>query len=103
MTWTIPDHVQIRIVAAAVRNTVGQIVVSARHYDSLMHTQIAARMDAESFSDSHGDDQGFIDQYGRYLTRREAYLVASAAGQIRNEAACATSYGHRELYSEALY
>jgi hypothetical protein len=103
MTWTIPDHVQIRIVAAAVRNVTGQLVVSARHYDSLMHAQIAARMDAESFHGVHGDNEGFIDQYGRYLTRREAYLVARAAGQILNEAACATMFGHRELYSEALY
>jgi hypothetical protein len=28
-------------------------------------------------------EQGFVDQYGVYMSRREAWVVAKAAGQIK--------------------
>jgi hypothetical protein len=34
--------------------------------------------------DSHGDDQGFLDASGSYLTRKEAFINASANDQIKN-------------------
>lgn len=50
--------------------------------------------------DTHGEDQGFLDSSGKYLTRREAMLNAKANGQI-------TKPGHPTiedvLYSEDLW
>lgn len=34
--------------------------------------------------DTHGDDQGFLDDTGKYLTRREAEVVAQQCNQIKN-------------------
>lgn len=44
--------------------------------------------------DTHGKDQGFLDETGKYLTREEAYIVARDAGQLRPD---------REVYNERLY
>lgn len=34
--------------------------------------------------DSHGDDQGFLDSSGRYLTRKQAAVSAMMNNQIKN-------------------
>ena len=34
--------------------------------------------------DAHGDDQGFLDDTGQYLTRKEAEVHAALNGQIKN-------------------
>lgn len=34
--------------------------------------------------DGHGDDQGFLDATGRYLTRKQAFVSASENDQIKN-------------------
>jgi hypothetical protein len=36
--------------------------------------------------DSRNDDQGFLDNHGNYLTRRQALRVARAAGQLKPDA-----------------
>ena len=61
-----------------------------------MYAQLEHRDDREKFYYRSGDDQGFVDQYGVYMTRREAYIVAFTAGQVY-------SNDTRELYSEDLY
>lgn len=35
--------------------------------------------------DTHGEDQGFLDQDGRYLTRKQAEVNASINGQLKND------------------
>lgn len=44
-------------------------------------------------------EQGFIDQYGQWMTREEAWLIAEAAGQIKY----AAEHSKGTLYSEDLY
>jgi len=49
--------------------------------------------------DAHGEDQGFLDESGRYLTRRQAMVSAEVNGQFKP--------GHptceEELYSEDVW
>lgn len=68
-----------------------------------MHAQIARRDDRLRFQHLHDPDQGFVDQWGVYMTREEAYQVAEAAGQIIYPAACGAGLDGPKLYSEGLY
>lgn len=88
-----------RVVCAAIRAQDGSVLLGIRHYSSDMRQQISARTDGEKFCHRGGDDQGFVDQFGAYLTRRQAYDVAMRAGQIVNHDACDVG----RLYSEGLY
>jgi len=49
--------------------------------------------------DAHGEDQGFLDESGQYLTRRQAMVSAEVNGQFKP--------GHptceEELYSEDVW
>jgi hypothetical protein len=49
--------------------------------------------------DGRATEQGFIDQFGVFMTREEAYEVAKAAGQIKYR--CGGDEGR--LFSENLY
>ena len=49
--------------------------------------------------DAHGDDQGFLDSTGKYLTRKEALDIAVTNGQLKN----ADVILHDQLYSEDLW
>jgi hypothetical protein len=88
-----------RVVCAALRAADGRLLLGIRHYSTDMHAQLARRDDRNRFQHLSGDDQGFVDQHGVYMTRREAYDVALQAGQIVNHDACEIG----RLYSEALY
>lgn len=48
--------------------------------------------------DSHGDDQGFLDSSGAYLTRKEALDLALSNGQLRTDRPI-----YDQLYSENLW
>ncbi len=84
------------VVCAAIRNRDGLVICSARHYDRTMRIQI---------KNSIGDwrleyiEQGFIDQFGLFLTREEALLVANDAGQIVRR----VGGDKKGLFSENLY
>lgn len=82
-----------RIVCAALRLD-GQIICGARHFDSIMHQQIA--LTGKRWNRA---EQGFIDNKGNFLTREEAYIIAEKENQIRR--ICVP--GSRELFSENLY
>ena len=92
------------IVAAACRIVQDHkyLFVSARHFDQPMHLMI----DNSKVRDEHpGDreyDQGFIDQWGNYWNRTEAWKIAKANNQIRRRCGGDTSNGGT-LYSENLY
>lgn len=68
-----------RIVCAALRNSEGMIITGARHFDGIMHSQIMARNDQDTWRLS---EQGFIDQEGMFLSITEAWSVAYDAGQV---------------------
>lgn len=88
-----------RIVCAAIRNWLGDIVCGARHFDTIMRAQIKDCYGWENMGDA---DQGFIDQHGKFLNRRKAWVVAEAAGQIlRRVGGDTLSCG--TLFSENLY
>jgi hypothetical protein len=48
--------------------------------------------------DARNRDQGFLDQAGTYLDRKEALAVARSAGQLRADVAV-----QDQLYSENLW
>lgn len=93
-----PPAVDRRIVCAAIRHSgTGLVVCGARHFDDVMRGQLMA-LDGLGMTDEW-DEQGFIDQRGNFLTREEAFAVASAAGQIMRR--CGGDDGR--LFSENLY
>jgi hypothetical protein len=55
----------------------------------------------EALRSTFGEVQGFIDQYGVFMDRKEAYAVASAAGQINTRRP--KGYPEYMLFSEDLY
>ena len=86
-----------RVVCAANRYGDDLLLLGARHWDKQMH----AMADKIGFkrADYEREEQGFIDQYGVFMTRQEAWAVAKAAGQIIRR--CGGDEGC--LYSENLY
>ena len=96
------DDTSIRIVCAANRFPGlgnGPIVIcGARHFDTTMHAVI----EALSLQDQAGDaEQGFIDQKGTFLTREEALVVATKAGQLNVHRP--KTQPANKLFSEDLY
>lgn len=89
----VPRH----IVCAANRHLkTGRIVCGARHFDPIMRAQMFA---SEGFPHWRNCEQGFIDQFGVFLTREEAYIIAKANGQITHR--CGGD--ETTLFSENLY
>lgn len=87
--------VQLRIAQAAY-NYNGYIVTGTRHSCPIMEMQIMMMKEVlEEWCDGDKMIQGFTDQYGNFLTRKQAYPVAKAAGQIIREDTCPGT-----LYSE---
>lgn len=74
------SHYVPRLVVCAANRWNDVIVLGARHFDGLMHAQIKR---LPSLPPSPADwEQGFVDQHGVFMDRREALAVATAAGQI---------------------
>lgn len=82
-----------QVVCAA--NRFGDIIVlGVRHFCPLMNKQL----DAYGLKGSEKHEQGFVDQWGNFMTRKEALLVLQTNGRfIRDEDFM------DELYSENLY
>ena len=88
-----------RIVCAACRHD-GVIVVGIRHLDSLMCNTIKLMYPNEKPSSifiKFAHEEGFVNQFGNYLTRKEALIIAKRMNQIYRET------GDDELFSENLY
>lgn len=66
-----------RVVCAAIRNEVYDVICGPRHWDSVMRAQVSCSVGSWSRA-----EQGFVDQHGDFLTREEAWVIAEAAGQI---------------------
>lgn len=89
-----PGAKQRRVVCAANRLTLYDhwnnsppktvLALGVRHFDPTMRSHIEAHAGAENGTraDWGGSQQGFIDQWGTFMDRHEAFLVAKAAGQI---------------------
>jgi len=85
------------VVCAAIRSASGDLICAPRHFDETMRQQI--RLSVRLEGDWKTAEQGFVDQYGEFLSREEAYIVALSEGQIVRR--CGGDKG--KLYSENLY
>lgn len=88
-----------RVVCAANRIN-GIVVPSARHWDPVMRALIKVLDQAGEVYSAANVEQGFIDQFGNFLTRKEAFVIATNQGQIREKSGNPNS---KELFSEDLY
>ena len=100
---TEPSDPRRRVVCAAIRAADGSLCLGIRHYSLDMWVQIDARKDGEKFKHRHDEDQGFVDQHGVWMSRHEAYYVATEAGQIMRGECCGHDSKGPRLYSEGLY
>jgi hypothetical protein len=97
------------VVCAAIRNKAGRIIAGARHYDSVMRPwfvrqpnwfeRVVLRKLVIRAKAWYSCEQGFIDQFGVFMDRQEAYKVAEAAGQVKY----GPEHSKGTLYSEDLY
>lgn len=85
-----------RVVCAALRCANGRIICGARHFDPIMRAQITA---SEGYGVWRLADQGFIDNFGRFLSREAAHQIAWEQDQIRHR--CGGDA--KRLFSENLY
>lgn len=91
-----PDYsVTPQVIVCAAIHKDGRIITGARHFDGLMRGQILA---SEGFDFWRSADQGFVDQFGQFLTRKEAWKIAKEMNQIKKDVSIEGT-----LYSENLY
>jgi len=91
------------IVCAANKLSDGRLLIGARHWDDHMQKQM--------YDKTHNDldielnliqceQQGFVDQFGKFYNRKDAWILAEKNGQIRFTG---PGYSGPDLYSENLY
>jgi hypothetical protein len=76
-------------------NETHQIMTGIRHFCPVMRSQMKI---SGGFPFWKNVTQGFVDQYGKFHTREEAWLIAEREGQIRQVSSTSGT-----LYSEDLY
>lgn len=79
---SLPNFNEIRRVSMAANIVGGHLIVGNRHFCPLMGMQIEL-MGLKYKEHNGGVDQGFVDQWGIYMSREEAWEVAKKAGQIK--------------------
>lgn len=94
------NRTQRLVVCAAVKLPDGFVVVGIRHFSPDMRASLAKMFgdDWHQTVKAAGKEQGFVDQWGVFMDREEAWKVAEAANQIRFNVSCEGT-----LYSENLY
>jgi len=90
---------QRRVVCAAnrCRHDHNIVILGVRHFDNHMHKQMEM-LDLDEF-DFTSEDQGFIDNFGVWMDRKEAYKLAIENGQRIYR--CGGD--SKKLYSENMY
>jgi len=79
------------------------IVCAARHHNPLMnkvYRELGAQIGGSRGISVRTQVQGFIDQWEEFMTREEAYKVATIAGQFIDPE---RNHSDHELFSEGLY
>ena len=90
-----------RVVCAAIRDEREELLIGVRHFSPDMRKTMSYMQDfGRRFKREH--TQGFVDQFGKFMDRREAWRVANEAGQIYRRVGGDESKGGT-LYSENLY
>ncbi len=90
------------IVCAAIRDSENFIITGARHFDDIMHGQLAM-YNAFDNAPSKKWEQGFIDQFGKFHTRTEAMKIVKTGKQAFIFNAERNGGNGFDLYSEGLY
>lgn len=85
---------------SATSNYTFLVVPSVRHWDHHMHMVMVVVN--QGMGKPHQEEQGFLDNNYKFLSRTEAWKVAEAAGQIIRSVGGDTKEGGT-LYSENLY
>lgn len=80
-------------------NKADLLLLSARHWDNQMRQQFTQSLHSGYEVYRQTEVQGFIDQFGKFYNRKDAYRLAQHNNQIRFE----LDYETDELYSEMLY
>lgn len=91
-----------RVVVCSALSVLGRdtIICGPRHFDATMRKQLELLQ--LTFSDLKEEPvivQGFIDQFGVFMSREEAWIVAQSAGQIKHR----VGGDGTKLFSENLY
>ena len=97
------DRSKRRVVCACIRAADGELLLGIRHYSRDMRRQIDSRPDGNKFKLRFGEDQGFVDQHGKFLSRTEAYQIAVDTERLTFPEACEDGPDGPKLYSEGLY
>ena len=100
--WTengIEKPQRIVVCAACFLSHAQPMLVGPRHWDAVMRKQFDRIRGNASRPSSHWQ-QGFIDQFGDFMDRKEAFEVVKASGQPLN---MERNGSETELYSEGLY
>lgn len=94
-----------RFVVCAANRYGDLIIAGARHFDHVMHSQLKYIREDRLFAFEVEDsvEEGFIDQFGVFMDRSEAYWIALAGGQINKRRLKTGNLGSTELFSEDLY
>jgi hypothetical protein len=71
-----------RVLVAANRYKNGIVLIGLRHWDEHMYAQANAYLAQGIFPKDEVPTQGFLDTKGRFLTRNQAWVLASNAQQI---------------------
>lgn len=88
------------ICAACHCKTYDTVLISPRHWDSTMHKQLALFPEKYKLLTPNQWEQGFVDQFGVFMTRVEAFQVAQTSGQKINHT---LNLSDVQLFSEGLY
>ena len=75
------------------------IVLGVRHFDDHMRKLIKEKWGEECLKNKYFE-QGFVDNKGEFLNRKQAFKIAKKAGQIIKKTGGEDS---KELFSEDLY
>lgn len=73
---------EIRVVSMAANIVDGRLIIGNRHFCPLMQMQIEL-LGLNCKEHNISTDQGFVDQWGIYMNREEAWFVAKNANQIK--------------------
>ncbi len=90
-----------RVVVCAANRYGTHIFIGIRHWCGVMRENMQ-NDDIPNLRAAYGEEQGFIDQYGVFMDREEAWKVAANADQIKYRCGGDTKNGGT-LYSENLY
>lgn len=90
------------IVCAAIRDSENFIITGARHFDMIMHNQLAM-YNAFNNAPNKKWEQGFIDQFGKFHNRKEAMQIVKNGKQRFMFDAERNGNPADELFSEGLY